>query len=152
MRITAVEAAIGIAILGTVTAISVPACVREMHASKFAEPVQGLERIGKATVAADAFPESAPLTPASVPRGKMDVDPPGAWDHPTWKSLAFRPTPDGVPHAFSFQVDAKPDELTAHAHGDLDGDGATSTFEIRVTRDASGAHVAPGMYVEAEVE
>jgi hypothetical protein len=152
MRVTAVEVAIGIAILGTLTAISVPACVREMHASKFAEPVQGLGRIGTAAAAADAFPESAPLTPANVPRGKMEVDPPGAWDHPTWKALAFRPTPDGVPHAFSFQIDSKPDDLVARAHGDLDGDGAMSTFEIHVARDSSGAHVAPGMYVEAEVE
>ena len=152
MRVTAVEVAIGIAILGTLTAIAVPSCVREMHASKFAEPVQGLARIGKAAVASDTFPQSAPLTPVKVPRGKMDVDAAGTWDHPTWKALDFRPTPDGVPHAFAFQVDTKDGELTAQAHGDLDGDGLTSTFEIRCVRDQNGARVLPGMYVEAEVE
>lgn len=152
MRIGAVEAAIGIAILGTVAAVSIPACVREMHASKLAEPVNGLSRIGTASAAMEQFPESAPLTPATVPRGKKELDPAGVWDHPTWKALAFRPTPDGVPHAFSFQVDSKPDDLTARAKGDLDGDGATSTFEIHVARESGAAHVVPGMYVESEVE
>lgn len=150
--LTAVEVAIGLAILGTLVAIAIPACVREMHASKFAEPVNGLARIGKSATAADGFPESAPLTPEKTPRGKMEVDPPGAWDHPTWKALDFRATRDGVPHAFSFRVDAKAEELFARAHGDLDGDGVTSTFEIRCVRDKEGAHVMPGMYVDAEVE
>jgi prepilin-type N-terminal cleavage/methylation domain-containing protein len=155
--LTAVEVAIGLAILGTLVAIAIPACVREMHASKFAEPVNGLARIGKNATAlcssAEAtFPESTPLTPEKTPRGKMEVDPAGTWDHPTWKALDFRATPDGVPHAFSFQVDGKPEELIARAHGDLDGDGVTSTFEVRCVRDQEGARVLPGMYVDAEVE
>jgi Tfp pilus assembly protein PilE len=150
--LTAVEVAIGLAIVGTLTAIAIPACVREMHASKFAEPVNGLARISKSATAMETFPDSAPLTPDKTPRGKMEVDPAGSWDHPTWKALEFRASADGVPHAFSFQVDTKPEELFARAHGDLDGDGVTSTFEVRCVRDKDGARVIPGMYVESEVE
>lgn len=150
--LTAVEVAIGIAIVGALTAIAIPACVRELHASKLAEPVDGLARIGKSATAQGAFPQTAPLTPDKTPRGKLEVDPPGTWDHPTWRTLDFRATREGVPHAFAFQIDSKPEEMTAQAHGDLDGDGVTSTFEIRCVRDASGAHLLPGMYVEAEVE
>lgn len=150
--LTAIEVAIGLAILGTLVAIAVPACVREMHASKFAEPVNGLSRIGKSAVAMDAFPDSAPLTPEKTPRGKMETDPAGTWDHPTWKALDFRATADGVPHAYSFEIDAKPEELFGRAHGDLDGDGVTSTFEIRCVRDKEGARVVPGMYVASEIE
>ncbi len=161
--LTAVEVAIGIAIVGSLTAIAIPACVGELHASKFAEPVDGLARIGKSAVAHAsasehvslsllAFPQTTPLTPDKAPRGKMEVDPAGTWDHPTWRALDFRATPDGVPHAFAFQIDSKPEEMSAQAHGDLDGDGVTSTFEIRCARDGSGARVLPGMYLEAEVE
>jgi prepilin-type N-terminal cleavage/methylation domain-containing protein len=150
--LTAVEVAIGIAIVGSLTAIAVPACVRELHASKFAEPVDGLARIGKSATAQSAFPQSAPLTPDKAPRGKLEIDPAGTWDHATWRALEFRPTPEGVPHGYAFQIEAKPEEMTARAHGDLDGDGVTSTFEIRCVRDANGARVLPGMYVEAEVE
>jgi hypothetical protein len=159
--LTAVEAAMGVALLGAVLAAAIPACVREMHASRFAEPVNGLDRLGKGAVAhAESSPRdpllSAPLTPPSVPRGKMETDPPGTWDHPTWRALDFRASPEGVAHAFSFEVQSSKSEstseLVARAHGDLDGDGQTSTFEIRVTSDANGARVVPGMYVEAEVE
>jgi len=158
---TAIEAAIAIAILGTLLAIAVPVCVREMHASKFAEPVGGLERMGARTIARKNGPEngdfpSAALTPANVPRGTMEIDPPGTWDAPGWRAIDFRATPDGVPHAFSFQMTATQNETTsdwiAQAHGDLDGDGQTSTFEIAATADASGARAVPGMYVENEIE
>lgn len=153
--VTLVEAAIAVAILGTVIAASIPACSREMHASRFAEPVKGLERIGQGAVALEknnAPPPIAPLTPASVPRGKLEIDPPGAWDHPAWRALDFRASEEGVPHAYSFETlspdPKKTDRSVARAHGDLDGDGVTSTFEIVV----QGGAVAPGMYVESEVE
>jgi hypothetical protein len=59
----------------------------------------------------------------------------------------------GVAHSFAFAFD-RPDEATfvAHAHGDLDGDGTTSTFEIRGKCGRDGASLVPGMVVEAELE
>jgi hypothetical protein len=162
--LTAVEAAVVFAIVGSVLAVAVPAFVRETHASRFVEPVEGLEKIGSGALAlaekkpaASAFPASAPLTPASIPRGTRELDPPGVWDHPTWKALAFRPAPEGVPHAFSFGFDVTPgtprSSFVAHAHGDLDGDGVRSTFELRGhAQDGEAPALDPGMYVESEVE
>ena len=162
--LTVVEAAVIFAIGGSLLAVAVPAFVRELRASRFAEPVDGLQRIGTAAVvyataraAKDAFPPSAPLTPTSPPRGVREVDPPGAWDHPTWKALSFRATPEGVPHAFAFGFDATAgatrSSFVAHAHGDLDGDGVRSTFELRGhAQDGEPVVIDPGMYLEAEVE
>jgi type IV pilus assembly protein PilA len=165
-RFTPVELAIGFALVGSVLAIAVPSFVREVHASRFVEPVEGLQRIGAAAVgyagghpAAQAFPPSAPLTPAAPPRGRCEADPAGAWDHPTWRTFDFRPSPEGAPHCFAFSFDSAPSQsastFRAQAHGDLDGDGIRSTFEITgrsVEGDARGPHVDPGMFVDDEVE
>jgi hypothetical protein len=157
-RFSPIELAIGAALLGSVVAVAVPAFLHELHASRFVEPTEGLSRIGVAAVSyADAhqrFPDSAPLTPATPPRGTREADPPGTWDGPTWTALTFRPTAEGVPHAYSFSFESGAASFVAQARGDLDGDGVLSTFEIRGDgqRGDQKAAVAPGMYVEAELE
>jgi len=160
-RLSPVELAVGVALVGSLLAIAVPTFVREVHASRFVESTEGLARLGASAVAyadgpgAGRFPESAPLTPASPPRGKKDVDPPGTWDGATWQALAFRPSPEGVPHAYSFSFESTGGGtgFTAQARGDLDGDGVLSTFEVRGhARPGEKAALAPGMYVEAELE
>jgi type II secretory pathway pseudopilin PulG len=157
MRFTPIELAIGASLLGSVAAVAVPVFVRDVHASRLTEPVDGLARIGKAAVAhAEAhgsFPPSAPLTPATPPRGTKEADPPGTWDAPTWVALGFRPSPEGIPHAFAFSFESTGDTFVAQARGDLDGDGILSTFEIRgAAHPGSPPAVEPGMYVEAELE
>jgi type II secretory pathway pseudopilin PulG len=163
---TAVEAAVAIAIVGSVLAVATPAFVRELHASRVTEAVSGLERLGAASVAyaagrptMQALPPSAPLTPPFVPRGVVVVDPPGTWDAPAWKAFDFRATPEGSPHAFAFSfassLGPSRSDFVARAHGDLNGNGLTSTFEIRghaSANDAAGMVVEPGMYVESETE
>lgn len=160
-RFTPVELAVAIALGGSVLAVAVPAFFRDLHASWLAEPVEGLNRMGTLAVAyADAhgrFPESAPLTPATPPRGKKEADPPGTWDTPAWKALGFRPVAENVPHAYAFSFEATPPNVgtafVAQAKGDLDGDGVLGTFEIRgAIRPGEKAAVAPGMYVESELE
>lgn len=158
-RFTPVELAIGAALVGSLLAVAVPAFLRELHASRFVEPTDGLARMGAAAIAyAEAnqrFPDSAPLTPAIPPRGKKESDPPGTWEGATWKALAFRPAPEGVPHAYSFSFESTGagSGFVAQARGDLDGDGIASTFEIRgEARGDQKPSVAPGMYVEAELE
>jgi len=162
---TAVELAVSFAIGGSLVAVAVPAFLRNLHASKLVEPVDGLTAIAEGATAyakthdlAHAYPGSAPLTPSAVPRGTREVDPPGAWEQPTWKTLSFRAAEEGVPHAFAFAFDstngAMRSSFVATAHGDLDGDGLTSTFEMRGHEDqAAGVPVVdPGMLVEDEVE
>ncbi len=132
------EAASGISLLGSILAVSVPAFVKNLHASRLVEPVDGLNRIaGAATALAarnpaeSAYPDTVPLTPEHVPRGTPVTDPPGTWDAPTWRLLGFSFT---VPHSYSFGFDSHdaPGKAAFHAvaHGDLDGDGLVSTFEI----------------------
>ena len=159
-RFTPIELAIGTALVGSVLAVAVPAFLHELHASRFVEPTDGLARIGAAAIAHaeenQRFPDSAPLTPADPPRGQKEADPPGTWEGPTWKALAFRPAAEGVPHAyaFSFENTGGGEAFVAQARGDLDGDGVLSLFEIRGDARRSGQRpaVAPGLYVEQELE
>ena len=169
------ELAIAFAIGGSLVAVAVPTFLREVHASRLVEPVEGLERLGASAVVyarehtpapgssgapgGAAFPPSAPMTPGPPPRGHCEVDPPNAWDTPTWTALGFRPVPAGTPHCFSFVFDSasSPTKATfrAHAHGDLDGDGIPSTFEVTgrsIEGDPRGAVLDPGMFVDSEVE
>jgi hypothetical protein len=162
--LTAIEAALGFAIVGSLFAVAVPAFVRELHASRLVEPVDGLHRIGTAAVGyargrpvGDAFPASAPLTPSVPPRGTAEADPPGTWDAPTWRALDFRPSTEGAPHAYAFSFDSSlspaQSAFIARARGDLDGDGVLSLFEITGGAAPNQAPtLAPGMYVEAELE
>ncbi len=165
-RFTPVELAIAFALGGSLLAVAVPTFVREVHASRFVEPVGGLQRIGAAAVSyahahpvPQAFPPSVPLTPGAPPRGRCEADPPGAWEQPTWRALDFRPVPPDAPHCFAFSFDSglSPARSTfrAQAHGDLDGDGISSTFEVTghyAEGDPAGPVVDPGMFVDSEVE
>ena len=156
-RFTPIELAIGVALLGSIAAVAVPVFIRDLHASRFTEPIDGLARMSQSAVAfAEAnrrFPESAPLTPATPPRGTKEADPPGTWDHPSWQALDFRPAAEGVPHAYAYAFDSQGSAFAARAHGDLDGDGILSTFEVRGIVPTDGPpRTQPGMYVEAELE
>jgi type II secretory pathway pseudopilin PulG len=167
------EASAAVSLLLCLAAIAVPTFLREVRSSRLVEPVAGLEAIGVGAVAYAAahtgnaltlaFPPSVGLTPSSPPHGRLAADPPGTWYDPTWGLLDF-PKPgtglafaDGVPHGFAFAFDSNlgvsKSTFVAHAHADLDGDGAMSTFEIHgYDTAAEGAVVAPGMYVESELE
>ena len=156
-RFTPIELALAVALLGSVLAVAIPTFAREIHASRFVEPTDGLKRIGAGALSyAEAnlqFPDSAPLTPSAPPRGTKEADPPEIWDTPTWYALAFCPAPEGVPHAYAFEFESSSGGFVARARGDLDGDGILSTFEIRgVAPPGEAARVEPGMYVEAELE
>ncbi len=155
-----VELAVAIALGGSVVAVAVPVFVRNVHASRTAEAIRGLGDIGKGAVtyaagkpATEAFPPPAPLTPAEVPRGGAVVDPPGTWDHLTWAVLGF-----SVPHEhhYSFAFDSENHNdyarFKATAHGDLDGDGQRSTFELTGEARGGSARVLPGLYVDRELE
>lgn len=141
-------------------AVATPEFLRGLHSSRLAEPIDGLKRIAEGAVSAAAglpveraFPPDAPLTPPEVPRGVRADDPPRVWEQATWQALGFS---FDHPHAFSFEfksnLGASRSTFRAVAHGDLDGDGVISTFEIEGEADASGARVLPGMFIDREVE
>jgi len=158
--LTPVEAALAFAIGGSVLAVSVPPFLRNLHASRLTEPLEGLQRLaGRAAVLADsaplsqAYPPSVGLTPAQVPRGELVTDPPGTWSHPSWRLLDFAIE---TPHAFSFEWSSSSapaeSKFTATAHGDLDGDGVQSTFQISGSVRAGGAPQTLPLEVMREVE
>ncbi|AKT41054.1 hypothetical protein [Chondromyces crocatus] len=160
---SAAELGAAIALGGSLLAVAVPAFFRNLSASKLSEPIEGLDRLASSALAYAevhpqeiSFPPPAPLTPAQVPRGTRALDPPEAWEHLTWKSLDFS---FEEPHAFAFQFESALDPTTgvmrfvARAHGDLDGDGAFSTFEVQGERHpGQPARMLPGMFVDREVE
>jgi type II secretory pathway pseudopilin PulG len=169
--LAAVEAALGFAIVGSVLAVAVPTFLRELHASRFSEATEGLSAIGEgamlyATTSPSvdkAFPASAPWTPLRPPRGVRAADPPGLWQSPTWLALHFPPPhgsgrafAEGDPHSFSFGFDStlspSRSSFLAHAHGDLNGNDTTSTFEVRGHDDVGGPALDPGMYVQDPLE
>lgn len=135
---TPLQLAAGFAIAGSVLAATGPAFVANLRASRFAEPIDGLQRIAgsasKLAVSSPlslAYPESAPLTPSVVPAGERVTDPAGTWEHPTWRLLDFR---QDRPHFYSFEFERRlvdgGAEFTARARGDLDGDGELSLFSV----------------------
>ncbi len=148
---------------GSLLAIALPAFMRNLSASKSTEALDGLAKISQgALVGADdraieyAFPPSAPLTPTEVPRGTRVKDAPEAWDHLTWRALGFRVEQE---HAFAFRFDSSYDRVedvsrfSARAHGDLDGDGTVSTFEVRGERkNGQPAKLMAGVLIDRELE
>src|SRR5690606_34274349 len=105
--LTPLQLAILAALVGSLLAVFVPEFVRNLHASRLAEPLEGLQHLSRqATMHAAgnpplfAYPRSAPRTPGEVPAGKSATDPSGTWSHPTWKLLSF--SKEG-PHFFSFE-------------------------------------------------
>lgn len=149
-----------VAVVGSVLATALPAFVRNLHASELVEPIDGLNRLASRASAlaasrplVEAYPESVPLTPAVVPAGSRVLDPPGTWDHPTWRLLDFQ---FDVPHSYSFSFESKNGQdvasFVARANGDLDGDGSLSEFEIRGETRAGGTPTVGPMEMSREVE
>lgn len=155
-----VEAALILSIGGSVLAVVLPSFARNLHASYVSEATSGVSDIATRAAAlvdaaqnVSALPDSAPLTPGSVPRGVRVKDPKVLWEHPTWKALEFGFESE---HAYSFAFDAEKSaegaKWSARAHGDLDGDGAESTIQIDGTFQPGMRAVLSDMVVQNEIE
>jgi hypothetical protein len=155
-----VELACLVSVGGSVLAVVVPTFARNVHASYVSEATRGVSDLSartsallEAAQATSALPESAPLTPASVPRGTRSTDPAGTWEHPTWRALEFG---FDEAHAYSFAYDAERAsdvaKWSATAHGDLDGDGNLSTIQLGGVYRPGSAPVLSPMDVQHEIE
>ena len=158
--LTPVEAVLIAAVGGAVLCATVPAFVRNLRASRLAEPMDGLQMLATRASALAAgrpiilaYPPSVGLTPARVPAGTSQLDAEGTWDNPTWRLLDFRFT---TPHAFAFAFESQcandQSSFVATAHGDLDGDGLLSTFEIRGSIRANSDPEIGSLNVWREIE
>ena len=154
------EAAASVAVLGSVLAVGIPAFLRNLHASRLVEPMEGLAQIARSAAALAAsqpdqpsYPESASLTPTAVPAGVASKDPPGTWDQPTWRSLQFGFT---TAHRYAFEFDSdqhgRRARYRATAHGDLDGDGQLSDFSIQGEVSAGKAATTFPLEMHREIE
>src|SRR5689334_13358020 len=137
-----------------------PAFIRNLRASRMTEAMERLSFVAsRATALAAgrpaeaAYPGSVPLTPGLVPRGELTSDPPGTWDHPTWRLLGFH---IDEPHAYSYSFEsengAPRSTFRATARGDLDGDGNLSTFLISGECPRGGAPTVGAVAMQREVE
>jgi hypothetical protein len=156
----AVQVALGVSLSASLLCVFVPEFLRNLHASKLVEALDGLSAIsasasmlGASAPPQVAFPESAPRTPRDVPAGRRVVDPAGTWHHPTWRTLGFRI--EG-PHCFSFSFDSGMVGENAHflasAFGDLDGDGELSRLSVFGEVKGTSAPVVYPVRMEREVE
>ncbi|HEU4580757.1 MAG TPA: hypothetical protein VFS67_21010 [Polyangiaceae bacterium] len=154
------EAATSIAVVGSLLAVGIPAFVRNLHASRLVEPMDGLAQIARSAAALAAsqpdqplYPPSAELTPSVVPAGISVKDPPGTWDEPTWRSLQFG---FSNAHRYAFQFDSdqrgRRARYKAVAHGDLDGDGQLSNFSIQGEVSAGRAPITFPVEMHREIE
>lgn len=138
----------------------IPAFVRNVHASYVSEATSGVNTLATraaalvgAAQASSGLPDDAPLTPAQVPRGSREVDPPGTWDHPTWRALEFS-FESAHSYSFRFESEKTPDQATwtARAHGDLDGDGTLSQLSLGGVFRPGSAPVLSDLDVQNEIE
>lgn len=155
-RLTPVELAAAISVLSCTLVVLIPSCARSVRMSRTAEATENLETISRAFAQHANDPGvtlPTPLTPALVPRGSPAADPPGTWDHPTWRAIGFS-IPEDNTHWFSYMLDARDPgrEVSAIAHGDLDGDGVLSTYTRVIRREPTGWTPSGVLLVTADLE
>jgi len=146
-----------LSMLGTLSAVAIPAFMKYQKKAKKSEAIEELRRLQtaatvyfctphvdkEANMLPPHFPPAQTVTPSQgtccLELGGPDKDSdgqcdpnPGIWDTETWNSLLFSVD---HPHRFvyAFESNGKTGneaEFTASAYGDLDCDGIRSTFQV----------------------
>ena len=136
--------------VGNTTAIAQAACVY-YNQSDANQPA------GTKPDAAKAMRHFPPSSRASVPANPGDVTGKrfqssiGDWSTSPWREMSFKiSTPQYYTYSFESEGSGQASRSTAVAHGDLDGNGVTSTF--RVTAAPDEAFVAKASAKVDEVE
>ncbi len=123
--------------VGSTTAIAQAACV-------YYNQSDGLQPAGTRPDAAKAMRHFPPPSRASVPanpedvRGKRYQSAIGDWSTSPWLEMSFKiSTPQFYTYSFESQGSGLAAQATVEAHGDLDGNGVTSTFRATASPDAT---------------
>jgi len=158
----------GIASVGVLAAVAIPAFVKYQRRAKTTEPLMNLRKLYDGAVMyyteeyatrtgellPHSFPQSAgPTPPSTACRGGDSVEHSSTretWRAPTWSSLGFSIV---GPHRYRYEFISDGRGFTARATGDLDCDGVLSTFERVGTIDAEGnVNGGAGIFIEKELE
>jgi hypothetical protein len=86
------------------------------------------------------LPDSAPPTPAEVPKGEPQPTSGADWAHPTWRAVGFAPAGE-VRYRYEVEVARDKKSATVRAVGDLDGDGDRTTLTIGVRIKGSAVEI-----------
>ena len=128
---------------GVLAAVAIPSFIGYVRRSKTSEAHANLAVLARGVVAAYENEQLQPdgtvarrLPPAlsatpGMPGPERQAWPPSA--DPGWAALGFAPPP--VYYAYEYAPDLDGRGFVVRAHGDLDGDGVRSLFEIRGTID-----------------
>jgi hypothetical protein len=97
------------------------------------------------------FPASAPAVPKDAPKAQPYQSSPSDWAAPSWKAIQFNlDAPQRYSYAFNTAKDGR--STTVVAHGDLNGDGKPSTFELKLDIEKD-KHIKRGrLVVKDELE
>ena len=119
--------------------VAIRAARKYLSGAKTSESKNGLGYIAKLAVAAyERDGKLCPSATAPVPRdiaavrGKKYASSPSDWagtdQHAGWACLGFEMS---APQFYQYAYTSTGDAFTATAHGDMNGDGRLSTFEVR---------------------
>jgi|JI6StandDraft_1071083.scaffolds.fasta_scaffold253023_2 prepilin-type N-terminal cleavage/methylation domain-containing protein len=132
---TLVELMIVVVILGVLSAVALPAFSRYVRRSRTVEAVTNIQRIFAAQLTYNNEIHergnsgnfvNAPATPSTAPTSGKYPSNVGLWiSVAEWNELGFAMENS---HYFQYESPGNTAGFTATAHGDLDGDGAVSTF------------------------
>ena len=171
-RLSLIEVALLLCLLGIVLAIFVPTFLRRVRTNKISEAAELLQVMSpRASAYYDTswsslqhhcLPPGAGPTPEAPTVDSQDVDffSPEATGHATWEALDFQPE---HPVRFSYRyvperdgcglsAASEPSSVIFRAEGDLDGDGVHSTFERRATVDNDGLTPTDALLVHQRTE
>jgi len=171
-RLSLIEAALLLCLLGIVLAVFVPTFLGRVRTNKISEASELLQEISDRAAAYYAtswgggkrfcLPQGAGPTPAtpSVDSAEVDFAAEEHSGHASWEALGFQPERP-VRYSYTYQpsdhgcdlVTADgPRSVSFRAVGDLDGDGVHSTFERRATIDVDGFQTADILHVHQRIE
>jgi len=172
-RLSLLEAALLLCIVGIAVAVFMPTFARRVRTNKILEASELLQELSDRAAAyygtswddghRRCLPPGAGPTPTEPTIDPKDVDffAPTAEGHDTWKALAFQPD-RAIRYSYRYMPsetgcdlggEGKDGLITFRAEGDLEGDGVRSRFERQATPALDGTlQPIGGLHVHQRVE
>ncbi len=140
--------ALMVPVLGVMSVLAISGVRKYIANAKTAEARNTLGQIAKS--AATAYERDGKLCPSATPvpvdissvRGRKYMSAPGEWEDKSsgWSCLGFSMM---TPQYFQYAYTSTGSSFTATAHGDLNGDGEVSTFQVTGMVEGNRLVIAP---------